>query len=68
MDFLEFYLTPLVATTIIPQVGYVPFPGQYYQVARARLETGQTGTVFGGQSRRGVTVDDLFGPAPSLPQ
>ena len=27
MDFLEFYLTPLVATTLIPEVGYVPFPG-----------------------------------------
>ena len=67
MDFLEFYLTPLVATTLIPQVGYVPFPEQYYTVARGRLETQQTGTVFGGASRRGVTVEDLFLPTPSIP-
>jgi phosphate transport system substrate-binding protein len=67
MDFLEFYLTPLVATTLIPQVGYVPFPADYYQIARLRLETQQAGTVFGGASRRGVTVDDLFIPVPSMP-
>jgi phosphate transport system substrate-binding protein len=67
MDFLEFYLTPLVATTLIPEVGYVAFPEEYYTVARGRLETQQTGTVFGGTSRRGVTVDDLFIPTPSMP-
>jgi len=67
LDFLQFYLTPLVATNVIPEVGYVPFPEQYYVLARQRLETQQTGTVFGGTTKRGATVDDLFAAAPTLP-
>jgi phosphate transport system substrate-binding protein len=64
LEFIRFYLNSGNATTFIPQVGYVPFPAQYYDRGTARLEARQTGTVFGGQSKQGATLQDLFGPTP----
>ena len=66
-EFLRFYLDPKNAEQYIDQVGYVPFPAQYYQQALERLNAVQTGTVFPGQSTLGVKLDDLFGKTPSLP-
>jgi phosphate transport system substrate-binding protein len=59
-EFVRFYLDPNNAGQFIDQVGYVPFPAPYYERALQRLNAGQTGTVFGGQSSQGVGLDDLF--------
>jgi phosphate transport system substrate-binding protein len=64
VEFIRFYLNSGNATTYIPQVGYVPFPAQYYDQGTARFEARQIGTVFGGQSKQGATLQDLFGPTP----
>jgi phosphate transport system substrate-binding protein len=66
LEFLRFYLTARNATTLIPQVGYVPFPEQYYGLGTQRLESKQSGTVFGAGPQLGVKIDDLF-KAPSQP-
>ena len=65
-EFVRFYLDPNNAGQFIDQVGYVPFPAPYYERALQRLNAGQTGTVFGGQSSQGVGLDDLF-RTPQLP-
>jgi phosphate transport system substrate-binding protein len=65
-EFARFYLNEN-ASKLIDQVGYIPFPAQYYQQAMQRLNAVQTGTVFPGQAQLGVKLDDLFGKAPTLP-
>jgi len=67
VEFLRFYMNSQNATTFIPQVGYVPFPAEYYDAGLQRLEAQQIGTVFGGTSKLGATLSDLFGPTPSMP-
>ncbi|MBA2447313.1 MAG: PstS family phosphate ABC transporter substrate-binding protein [Chloroflexi bacterium] len=62
--FARFYLNATNATTLVPQVGYVAFPAEYYELATQRLDARQPGTVFGGQTKQGATLADLFGPAP----
>ena len=67
VEFLRFYMNSQNATTLVPQVGYVPFPAEYYDSGLARLEARQTGTVFGGAANLGTTLADLYGPTPSMP-
>ncbi|HZU06233.1 MAG TPA: PstS family phosphate ABC transporter substrate-binding protein [Chloroflexota bacterium] len=67
-EFVRFYLDPRNATTLIRQVGYVPFPEQYYQLGLQRLEAKQVGTVFSGHTTEGVSLDDLFARQPALPR
>ncbi len=64
VEFVRFYLNKTNATLLIPQVGYVAFPGEFYDRAMQRFEARQTGTVFGGSAKLGATLDDLFGPLP----
>jgi phosphate transport system substrate-binding protein len=66
-EFLRFYLDVQSAPKLIDQVGYIPFPDQYYGMALQRLNGVQTGTVFPGQSTLGVKLEDLFGKPPTLP-
>jgi phosphate transport system substrate-binding protein len=65
-EFVRFYLTSKNATTLIPQVGYVPLPDQYYVQAMQRLEEKQVGTVFPAGAQLGIKVDELFKP-PTQP-
>jgi phosphate transport system substrate-binding protein len=65
-EFLRFYLAP-VNSELIAQTGYVPLPAWAYEAALQRLERREVGTVFLGRAIEGVTLDDLFGRAPSLP-
>ena len=66
-EFVRFYLNADTAPKLIDQVGYIAFPGQYYQQATQRLNAVQTGTVFPGGSQLGVKIDDLFSKTPTLP-
>jgi phosphate transport system substrate-binding protein len=62
-EFLRFYVDPK-NKELIRQTGYVPFPDEVYRKANERLEAKKTGSVFGGKSRTGVTLADLFGKEP----
>ncbi|HLI29241.1 MAG TPA: PstS family phosphate ABC transporter substrate-binding protein [Chloroflexota bacterium] len=65
-EFLRFYLAP-ENSELIAQTGYVPLPAWAYEAAWQRLERREVGTVFLGRAIEGVTLDDLFGRAPTLP-
>jgi phosphate transport system substrate-binding protein len=67
LEFLKFYLNPNSAPTLINQVGYIAFPGEYYDYGLQRLSAVQTGTVFGGAAKLGTTLADLYSATPSVP-
>lgn len=57
--FVDFYLAQ--AATLAQEVGYIPLPPEAYALAKTRLETRVTGSVFEGKgSQVGVTVVDLL--------
>jgi len=66
-ELVRFYLNTQNANTLIKEVGYIQFPERIYETALKRFEAKQVGTVFGGQSRQGATIDDLVGTAPRTP-
>lgn len=65
--FVKFYMNSETAPTLINQVGYVPFPAEYYGYGAARVDARQAGTVFGGTPKLGATLADLFGMTPVTP-
>jgi len=59
-QFVEFYLDPENAETLVAEVGYVPLPTEAYELALRNFEERHTGTAFGGGSQVGVAVEDLL--------
>jgi phosphate transport system substrate-binding protein len=57
-EFIQFFLTDGAA--LAKEVGYVPLPEQAYKLALSHFTNGKMGTVFGGVSEVGVTVDQLL--------
>jgi phosphate transport system substrate-binding protein len=58
-EFVEFYLDPENAATLVTEVGYVPLPAEVYEKALENFEARETGTAFEG-SEVGVSVADLL--------
>lgn len=56
--FVEFYLSQ--ASTLVPQVKYVPLPAQAYDLALAHFRNGKLGTAFQGISTIGLKIEDLL--------
>jgi phosphate transport system substrate-binding protein len=59
-QFVEFYLDPENAETLVEEVGYVPLPTEAYELVQRTFEERHTGTAFGGGSQVGVAVEDLL--------
>jgi phosphate transport system substrate-binding protein len=57
-DFVSFYLQNV--DRIAPQVGYVALPPEAYAVVRERVSERKTGTVFGGESGVGLSIDEVL--------
>ena len=57
-EIVEFYLTN--ASALAREVGYVPLPDNAYRLALANVANNKKGTVFGGHSEVGVTVEELL--------
>jgi len=57
-EFVEFYLNN--AGKIAKQVGYIPLPDRAYKLALERFKNFKTGTVFGGEPKVGLTIDELL--------
>lgn len=56
-NFIEFYLDNV--SSMAEEVKYVPLPQHAYAKIRERWNKMATGTVFGGHSEVGLTIDDL---------
>jgi len=57
-EFVEFYLKQ--APSLVKQVKYIPLPDRAYRLALDRFAKGHTGTVFGGEAKVGVKIEDLL--------
>ncbi len=60
-DFVRFFFQR-ENTGLVRDVGYVELPDKIYELARQRLDSGTTGSIFGGKgSQVGVSLEDLLG-------
>ncbi len=57
-EFVEFYLKN--ASKLVKQVKYIPLPASAYKLAEERFVKGKTGTLFGGEAKAGVKIEDLL--------
>ena len=57
-EFVEFYQRQ--ASKLIPPTGYIPLPARAYAANLDNIRRGKTGTVFGGENKVGLTIDQLM--------
>ena len=57
-EFVEFYLKN--APVLVKQVKYIPLPDRAYALAVDRFAKRVTGTMFGGEAKIGMKVEDLL--------
>ena len=57
-EFVEFYLKN--APNLVKQVKYVPLPERAYKLAEERFTKRVVGTVFGGEAKVGMKIEDLL--------
>jgi len=57
-EFVEFYLKN--ASKLVKQVKYIPLPDRAYNLAEERFSRKVLGTLFGGESRIGMRIEDLL--------
>jgi phosphate transport system substrate-binding protein len=59
--FIDFYLNPENATTLVREVGYIPLPTNIIELAKTRFDDRVYGSIYGGEgSQVGVTLEDLL--------
>jgi len=57
-EFVDFYLKN--APKLVKQVKYIPLPDRAYQLAAERFGKRVTGSVFGGEAKIGMRIEDLL--------
>ena len=57
-QFVKFYLEN--GGDLTKEVKYVPLPDEAYAALAKRLDSGKTGTVFGGREQIGMTIEELL--------
>lgn len=57
-EFVEFYLKH--APDLVRQVKYIPLPDRAYKLASERFEKKVAGSVFGGEAKIGMRIEDLL--------
>jgi len=57
-EFVDFYLKH--APKLIKQVKYIPLPDRAYRLAEERFSKRVAGTVFGGEAKIGMKIEDLL--------
>lgn len=57
-EFIDYYLR--YAQFTATSVGYVPLPSEVYELAKARLKTGKSGTLFAGREQINLTISELL--------
>ena len=56
----EFVQFMLQNGELVKEVGYLPLPKQAYDLAWQHFSGGKLGSVFGGQAKVGITIDQLL--------
>ncbi|MBI4654587.1 MAG: PstS family phosphate ABC transporter substrate-binding protein [Nitrospirae bacterium] len=57
-EFVGFYLKN--APKLVKEVKYIQLPQKAYKLAEERFAKGKTGTLFGGEAKVGVKIEDLL--------
>ena len=57
-EFVEFYQRQ--ASKLVPPTGYVPLPSRAYAANLENIRRNKVGTVFGGENKVGLTIDELM--------
>jgi phosphate transport system substrate-binding protein len=57
-EFVEFYLRN--ASKLVKEVKYIPLPDRAYQLANERFVKRVTGSIFGGEAKVGMKIEDLL--------
>ena len=57
-EFVEFYLKS--ASNLVKQVKYIPLPDRAYRLAEERFSKKVLGTLFGGEPKIGMRIEDLL--------
>ncbi len=57
-EFVQYYLKNVAP--LVKEVKYVPLPAKAYSMAMERVKRGTYGTVFGGKSEVGVTIEEML--------
>ena len=57
-EFVDFYLKN--ASKLVKQVKYIPLPDRAYQLATERFNKKATGSLFGGEAKIGMKIEDLL--------
>jgi phosphate transport system substrate-binding protein len=57
-EFVKFYIDN--AVTLVREVGYIPLPERAYELAQQRVDRRVTGSIFGGGSQVGVSIEELL--------
>jgi phosphate transport system substrate-binding protein len=63
-EFVQFMMTE--GADLVTEVGYVPLPEKAYQLAWKHYNDKKLGTVFGGVSEVGVTIEELLAKEAKL--
>ena len=63
-EFVQFMMTE--GADLVTEVGYVPLPQKAYQLAWKHYNDKKLGTVFGGVSEVGVTIEELLAKEAKL--
>jgi phosphate transport system substrate-binding protein len=63
-EFVQFMLTE--GSELVTEVGYVPLPPKAYELAWKHYNDKKLGTVFGGVSEVGVTIEELLSKEAKL--
>ena len=58
-EFIRYYIGP-EGWELVSEVGYIPFPEQNYQLISNRVESGVTGSIFGGVSPQSGSVEQVL--------
>ena len=56
-EFVQFIMS---RGDLVSEVGYLPLPKQAYALSLKHFQDGRLGTVFGGTSKIGITIDQLL--------
>jgi len=63
-EFIQFLLVE--GSELVSEVGYVPLPDEAYKLAWKHYTEKKMGTVFGGHSKVGITVEELLSMEAAL--
>ena len=59
-EFIRYYLSADGGQPLASEVGYIPLPSRVYELAQSRVDSGLTGTLFGGSTPQKGDIEDVL--------